>query len=193
MPLVERGIIPRRAAVSFKQSISSGHAETLESFRRTHSDHHPPQGGQDAGVRARGATGRSGWGHHKPLRDPLRESGSERSELPESLKAHQQRFARAPHLLAADRGLYSVENERLAQEAGVKRVAALPKSGKLSEERKRHEKQRWFSGEASALGRASREHPRKGLGPSKYLGRINRQCRSRIQPKQWAPYYCTIG
>lgn len=123
----------------------------------------------------------------------LSESGSEHSELPESLKAHQQRFARAPHLLASDRGLYSVENERLAQEAGVKCVAALPKSGKLSEERKRHEKQRWFSGEASALGRASREHPRKGLGPSKYLGRINRQCRSRIQPKQWAPYYCTIG
>jgi transposase, IS5 family len=31
----------------------------------------------------------------------------------------------------------------LAQEAGVKRVA-LPKSGKLSEKRKRHEQQRWF-------------------------------------------------
>jgi IS5 family transposase len=93
----------------------------------------------------------------------LSESGSERSELPESLKAHQQRFGRAPHLLAADRGLYSVENERLAQEAGVKRVA-LPKSGKLSEKRKRHENQRWFrrgfrfragiEGRISVLGRA---------------------------------------
>jgi hypothetical protein len=31
----------------------------------------------------------------------------------------------------------------LAQQAAVKRVA-LPKSGKLSEKRKRHEKQRWF-------------------------------------------------
>src|SRR5215216_5652525 len=93
----------------------------------------------------------------------LSESGSERSELPESLKAHQQRFGRAPHLLAADRGLYSVDNERLAHEAGVKRVA-LPKSGKLSEKRKRHEKQRWFrrgfrfragiEGRISVLGRA---------------------------------------
>jgi transposase, IS5 family len=73
----------------------------------------------------------------------LSESASERSELPESLRAHHERFGRAPHLLAADRGLYSAENERLAQEAGVKRVA-LPKSGKLSEKRKRHEKQRWF-------------------------------------------------
>jgi transposase, IS5 family len=73
----------------------------------------------------------------------LSHSSSERSELPASLEAHQERFGRAPYLLAADRGLYSVENERLAQEAGVNRVA-LPKSGKLSEKRKQHEKQRWF-------------------------------------------------
>jgi transposase, IS5 family len=73
----------------------------------------------------------------------LSENGSERSELPESLRAHHERFGRAPHLLAGDRGLYSTENERLAREAGVKRVA-LPKNGKRSEKRKRHEKQRWF-------------------------------------------------
>lgn len=70
-------------------------------------------------------------------------SGSERSELPESLRAHQERFGRAPFLLATDRGLYSAENEKTAWQAGVKRVV-LPKSGKLSEKRKRHEKQRWF-------------------------------------------------
>ena len=46
-------------------------------------------------------------------------------------------------MLAGDRGLYSVENERLAQEAGVKRVV-LPKSGRASRERQRYEKQRWF-------------------------------------------------
>jgi transposase, IS5 family len=73
----------------------------------------------------------------------LAEGASERSELPKSLQAHRERFGRAPFLLAGDRGLYSEENERLAQEAGVKRVA-LPKSGKLSEKRKRHEEQRWF-------------------------------------------------
>lgn len=73
----------------------------------------------------------------------LSESGSEHSELPESLKAHHKRFGRAPYLLAGDRGLYSVENEKTAQQAGVKRVL-LPKSGKLSEKRKQHEKQRWF-------------------------------------------------
>jgi IS5 family transposase len=73
----------------------------------------------------------------------LAETGSERSRLPESLKAHQEHFGRAPELLAADRGLYSQQNERSAEESGVKRIV-LPKSGKLSEERKRHEKQRWF-------------------------------------------------
>jgi transposase, IS5 family len=64
--------------------------------------------------------------------------------------------------LAGDRGLYSAENERVAHEAGVERVV-LPKSGKLSEKRKRHEKQSWFrrgfrfragiEGRISVLGR----------------------------------------
>jgi hypothetical protein len=37
--------------------------------------------------------------------------------------------------LAGERGLYSVENERLAHQAGVERVV-LPKSGKLFREEK---------------------------------------------------------
>lgn len=73
----------------------------------------------------------------------LSESASERCELPASLEAHKQRFKRAPFVLAADRGLYSAENEQTARQAGVERVV-LPKSGKLSEKRKQHEKQRWF-------------------------------------------------
>jgi transposase, IS5 family len=73
----------------------------------------------------------------------LEEVSSERAHLPESLRVHRECFGRAPDLLAGDRGLYSAENEKIAAEAGVKRVA-LPKSGKLSEKRKRHEKQRWF-------------------------------------------------
>ena len=92
----------------------------------------------------------------------LAEAGSERSHLPESLRVHRERFGRAPFLLAADRGLYSAENERAAHQTGVERVV-LPKSGKLSEERRRHEKQRWFrrgfrfragiEGRISVLGR----------------------------------------
>lgn len=93
----------------------------------------------------------------------LEEVGREHPHLPASLEAHQEHFGRAPELLAGDRGLYSAENERLAQQAGVKHVV-LPKNGRLSKERQRHEKQRWFrrgfrfragiEGRISVLGRA---------------------------------------
>jgi transposase, IS5 family len=108
----------------------------------------------------------------------LEEIGREHPQLPTSLEAHQEHFGRAPHLLAGDRGLYSTENERLAREAGVKRIV-LPKSGKPSEKRKRHEKQRWFrrgfrfragiEGRISVLGRAfgldvCLDHGEEGMG-----------------------------
>jgi len=93
----------------------------------------------------------------------LEEVGREHPHLPTSLEAHQRCFGHAPTLLAGDRGLYSAENERLAQEAGVKRIVS-PKSGRLSQEREQHEKQRWFrrgfrfragiEGRISVLGRA---------------------------------------
>jgi IS5 family transposase len=73
----------------------------------------------------------------------LRDVGREHPHLPESIEAHRRSFGRVPELLAGDRGLYSEENERLAQEAGVKRVV-LPKSGRASKERQGYEKQRWF-------------------------------------------------
>jgi transposase, IS5 family len=108
----------------------------------------------------------------------LEEVSSERAHLPESLKAHQDHFGKAPDLLAADRGLYSQKNEKIATEVGVKRVV-LPKSGKLSQKRKRHEKQRWFKsgfrfragieGRISVLSRAfgldlCPEHGEEGMG-----------------------------
>jgi IS5 family transposase len=93
----------------------------------------------------------------------LEEVGREHPYLPASLEAHQEHFGRAPQLLAADRGLYSAENERLAQQTGVKHIV-LPKSGRPSHEREQHEKQRWFrrgfrfragiEGRISVLGRA---------------------------------------
>jgi len=49
-----------------------------------------------------------------------------------------------PDLLAlTDRGLYSPENERLAEAAGVRRFV-VPKTGCVSEERRRQERTRWF-------------------------------------------------
>ena len=98
----------------------------------------------------------------------LKDVGREHPHLPESIEAHRKSFGRAPYLLSGDRGLYSSENEKLAHEAGVKRVV-LPKSGRASKERQRYEKQRWFSSEASGFragieGRISVLRRSYGLG-----------------------------
>jgi IS5 family transposase len=60
-----------------------------------------------------------------------------------SLDTHQALFGRVPELAAADRGFYSTSNERLAIERGIKRVV-LPRAGPKSEERRAHERTRWF-------------------------------------------------
>ena len=60
-----------------------------------------------------------------------------------SIQKHIDIFGRAPHLAAADRGFYSQDNEQRAHKMGVKRVC-VPKRGKLSKERRRLQKSRWF-------------------------------------------------
>jgi IS5 family transposase len=55
--------------------------------------------------------------------------GQDQPYLADALANHREQFGRAPGLLAADRGLASAANERLAQEAGVKQVA-LPHAGR---------------------------------------------------------------
>lgn len=60
-----------------------------------------------------------------------------------AIERHVKQFGKAPYMTAGDRGCYSSENERLAEELGVKRVS-LPKRGKKSRKRTEHEKQRWF-------------------------------------------------
>lgn len=60
-----------------------------------------------------------------------------------SIQKHVDIFGRPPHLAAADRGFYSKNNEQEAHDMGVKRVC-VPKTGKLSKERKQLQKLRWF-------------------------------------------------
>jgi IS5 family transposase len=60
-----------------------------------------------------------------------------------AINQHIKQFGKPPHLAAGDRGCYSAENEYLAYELGVKRVS-LPKRGRKSKDRTKHEKQRWF-------------------------------------------------
>jgi transposase, IS5 family len=73
----------------------------------------------------------------------LKEVQPDHQYLGASLEGHQKRFGQAPDLLAGDRGCYSPRNEELAQKAGVAHIV-LPKTGRLSPERQKHERQRWF-------------------------------------------------
>jgi transposase, IS5 family len=68
---------------------------------------------------------------------------SDEKQLQPSLENHQRLFGRPPWLVAADRGVYSAQNEQAAWRMGVKRVA-LPKKGAKNEERQHHERQGWF-------------------------------------------------
>jgi IS5 family transposase len=69
--------------------------------------------------------------------------GQDHPYLKASLEGHRQRFGRAPYLLAGDRGVSTPDNEKLAEEAGVKRIV-LPKVGRISPERQKLERQDWF-------------------------------------------------
>lgn len=60
-----------------------------------------------------------------------------------SLRHHRKLFGHPPKTATGDRGVYSPENERLAQEAGVEEVA-LPKPGAKTSERAAYEAQPWF-------------------------------------------------
>jgi IS5 family transposase len=65
--------------------------------------------------------------------------GQDQPYLGDALANHRDQFGRAPDLLAADRGMASAANERLAKEAGVKQVAlphvGQPPPGRQAEER----------------------------------------------------------
>ncbi|HEX2262292.1 MAG TPA: ISNCY family transposase, partial [Pseudonocardiaceae bacterium] len=108
----------------------------------------------------------------------LDQPGQDQPYLADSLAGHQERFGHPPWLLAGDRGVYSAANERLAQEAGVKRVV-LPATGKPSAERRRQERTGWwrrgFRFRAGIVGRISvlrrgfgldrcRDHGEAGMG-----------------------------
>src|SRR5512135_2209825 len=69
--------------------------------------------------------------------------GQDQPYLKDSLQAHHRHFGRAPDLLTADRGMASAANERLARQAGVKRIA-LPCLGRASPARRQQERERWF-------------------------------------------------
>jgi len=60
-----------------------------------------------------------------------------------ALEQHQASFGDAPEMATGDRGFFSAQNERAAEDLGVRKVA-LPARGRLSAKRAEQQKQRWF-------------------------------------------------
>src|ERR1700730_4108772 len=93
--------------------------------------------------------------------------------LVSAVDQHQRRFGRAPRMVAADTGFYSLKNEKTIQAMGVTRVAVPSRSTKNSERRKL-QKTRWFrAGQRWRTGcegrlRVLKRH--KGLNSCRYRG-----------------------
>jgi IS5 family transposase len=90
-----------------------------------------------------------------------------------ALDRHRAIFGRAPDLATGDRGFSSAQNERAAQERGVRRVV-LPAQGRKSPARRAHERQRWFRRgqrwRTGCEGRISVLKRRHGLRRCRYRG-----------------------
>jgi IS5 family transposase len=90
-----------------------------------------------------------------------------------AIEEHQRQLGRVPRTAAADAGFYSANNEAAAEAMGVEQVA-VPNLSTKSEDRKRHQKKRWFrkaqKWRAGCEGRISVIKRRHGLGRCRYKG-----------------------
>ena len=90
-----------------------------------------------------------------------------------AVEHHQRQFGRAPRLVAADTGFYSLKNEKTIQALGVRRDAVPSRSTKSSE-RKKLQRTRWFRAgqcwRTGCEGRISVLKRRHGLNRCRYRG-----------------------
>ena len=90
-----------------------------------------------------------------------------------AVQEQEARLGRTPELVAAEAAFYTRENERAVQALGVKRVS-IPNRRTRSEERRRHQKRRWFrqgqKWRTGCEGRISVLQRRHGLNRCRYRG-----------------------
>ncbi len=90
-----------------------------------------------------------------------------------SLELHKKLFGRPPRLAVADAAFASDANEKKAADIGVRRIA-LPRRGRLSRQRRDHQRQRWFRcalrWRTGSEGRISALKRRHGLARCRYRG-----------------------
>ncbi len=88
-----------------------------------------------------------------------------------AVEVHERQLGRVPECVAADAGFYSAENERRAQQRGVRWVS-VPNRSTRSAERRRYQKQRWFrkgqKWRTGCEGRISLLKRRHGLDRCRY-------------------------
>ncbi len=105
--------------------------------------------------------------------DLLPGASSDDPQLLPALDHHQHLFDQPPRLVAGDRGVHSPTNETQAYARGVKFVV-LPQPGAKTEDRQRHEQQRWFrygrNWRAGIEGRISGLKRRHRLDRCRYHG-----------------------
>jgi IS5 family transposase len=93
--------------------------------------------------------------------------------LVSAVEQHQRRFGRAPGMVAADTGFYSLKKEKTIQGMGVRRVA-VPSRNTKSSERRKLQKARWFRvgqrWRTGCEGRISVLKRRHGLNRCRYRG-----------------------
>jgi IS5 family transposase len=172
VPLVEQVIDQASRRVLQREAVPV--ADKIVSLFEPHTD-----------IIRRGKRGRSAEFGHKVWIDEveggivscyrvLEGNPSDVTQWTPSLDRHQELFDRPPDQMSGDRGMYSADNEALAQRAGVRRVI-LPKRGYRSAKRKQHERQRWFRRgrryHNGVEGRISVLKRRHGLDRCRYHGR----------------------
>jgi transposase, IS5 family len=101
------------------------------------------------------------------------ERPSDAALLIPALDAHEQQLGRTPHLITADAGFFSGQNEATAHARGVKRIS-IPNRSTKSAERKKLQKKRWFRNaqkwRTGCEGRISLLKRRHGLNRCRYRG-----------------------